>query len=340
MSAIKTRVLKTFDDGAVGPKVWSKLLSEGDTNVLPLTWQAQRLWWHAEGRQNGPLLIVADSDRQTKAIAPLFVEAGMVMNLCPATCLDFVGDAGDPRVLDAILQTVREHVSGFVGIRFYFVPDTSHTGQSLRQAATRLGLDCFLEDDQPSPIIDIRGKPEAALACTRKKTTLRRENYLRREGALEVHHFRSECDVQPQLEEFFEQHVSRWAETPSPSRFCNPRQRELFRESAREFAGAGWLRFSRLDWNGRPIAFHWGTCYEGCYTYSIPTIAVDLARYSPGAVMLRHLLLAAIDEGAHTFDFGLGDEAYKYRYATDVVHLQTWGLYPSACETKKDQNGE
>jgi CelD/BcsL family acetyltransferase involved in cellulose biosynthesis len=45
--------------------------------------------------------------------------------------------------------------------------------------------------------------------------------------------------------------------------------------------------------------------------------------------LLRHLVLAAIEENAHTFDFGFGDEAYKYRYATDVVRLQTWGLYPS-----------
>lgn len=42
---------------------------------------------------------------------------------------------------------------------------------------------------------------------------------------------------------------------------------------------------------------------------------------------MRQLLLAAIAEGAKTFDFGIGDEAYKSRYATGVTHLRTWGLY-------------
>ena len=191
MSPITTRVIKSFDDRSVSSEVWSRLLSEGDTDVAPLTWQSQRLWWQYNERPNGLLLIVAERDGRTKAIAPLFVEGGMAMNLCPVNRLDFVGDVSDPEVLDEILQAVRAHVSDFVGLRFYFVPHTSRTGELLRRAAGRLGLDSFLEDEQPSPIIDIRGNPEAALECTRKKIMIRRENRLRREGTLKVHHFRS-----------------------------------------------------------------------------------------------------------------------------------------------------
>jgi CelD/BcsL family acetyltransferase involved in cellulose biosynthesis len=40
-------------------------------------------------------------------------------------------------------------------------------------------------------------------------------------------------------------------------------------------------------------------------------------------------LLAAVTEGVHTFDFGLGDEAFKHRFANRVVNVRTWGLYPS-----------
>ena len=92
----------------------------------------------------------------------------------------------------------------------------------------------------------------------------------------------------------------------------------------------GWLRFTCITWNDRPIAYHFGLCYRGRYLFGIPSFAIDLARYSPGEVLLRQLLIAAIEEGAHTFDFGIGDEAYKYRFATDVVQLRTWGLYPQS----------
>ena len=53
----------------------------------------------------------------------------------------------------------------------------------------------------------------------------------------------------------------------------------------------------------------------------------DLARHSPGEVLLRQLLMAALAEGAHTFDFGLGDEAFKARFATRINRVRNRGLY-------------
>jgi CelD/BcsL family acetyltransferase involved in cellulose biosynthesis len=327
MSGVSTRVITSFDDPAVRPEIWSQLQSEGDTDVASLTWQAQRAWWHDRARLEGLMLIMAEEGGQPKAIAPLFAESGMAINLCPVNYLDMVGDVSDSEVLDAMLRTASRHVAGFVGIRFYFVPDRSRTGGLLQKAAERLGWNCYLEDDQPSPIIDLRGKPEAALRCTQQATMLRRERQLQREGRLEITHFRDASEILPQLDEFFRQHIARWANTPTPSKFGDPAICESFRQRTVEAGAAGSLRFSRLSWNGRAIAFHRGTSFKGHYKYGRTTFDPDLAQYSPGTVLLRHVLLSAIEENAHTFDFGLGDEAYKYRYATDEVRLQTWGLY-------------
>ena len=330
MLAVTARVITTFDDPAVRPDIWSRLLAEGDTDVVSLTWQSQRLWWEEKERPEPLCLILAERDGEPKAIAPLFAKGGVAMNLHPATWLDLVGDISDPEILDAMLLTAQREVPEFKGIRFHFVPHSSRTAEYLRQAAGRLGFECSLEEEWPSPYIDIRGKPEAAVACTRKKTMLRRENQLRREGALAVHHFRSAEEVLPQLDAFFEQHISRWAETPTPSRYRDAKRRESYTVATRMLADAGCLRFSRLDLNGKPIAFHRGTCYRGHFKYSRNTFAIELAHCSPGTVLLRHLILAALEEGAHTFDFGLGAESYKYRYATDEIRLQTWGLYRRA----------
>ena len=43
---------------------------------------------------------------------------------------------------------------------------------------------------------------------------------------------------------------------------------------------------------------------------------------------MRQTMLAAIDEEAHTFDMGPGDQAYKARFATDANSVQAWELYP------------
>jgi len=329
MSVITTHIARSFTDSAVSPDVWNQLLAQGDTRRGELSWKAQRRWWQDHERPDKLLLVLVHRDGKPQAIAPLFVEGGMAINLCPVTQLDFVGDVSDPFVLDAMIQAVRSNIPDFWGLRLYFVPHISRTGKLLEQAAARLGLKCYMEDELPAPFIDIRGKSEAARACTNQKTMLRREKTLRREGTLDVKHFRSADDVLPQLEMFFEQHIGRWADTPTPSVFRNPAERESFTQRTRELAVMGCLRFSVLLWNGRPIAFHRGTCVEGHYKYGKASFAIDLAHYSPGTVLMRHLLLEAIDEGAHTFDFGVGDEGYKSRYATDVIRVQTWGLYPA-----------
>ena len=219
MAAVRTQVFATFDDPAIGADVWSGLLGSGDTDELSLTWQSQRLWWQANRHQRTLALIAAEQEGKKTAIGPLFVDSGMAINLCPVQAVDFVGDVSDPEVLDAILQTARDQVGDFNGFRFYHVPDTSRTGEWLQQAAKRLDLDCFLEDEQPSPIIDISGNPEAALACTTKKTMLRREKHLRRTGQLDVRHFHKTPDVLEQLEDYFDLHIERWEATPTPSKF-------------------------------------------------------------------------------------------------------------------------
>jgi CelD/BcsL family acetyltransferase involved in cellulose biosynthesis len=98
---------------------------------------------------------------------------------------------------------------------------------------------------------------------------------------------------------------------------------------ARLGAHTGWLRFMRLDWDGRPIAFHYGFRYRGTYHWDTPSFAIDLAHRSPGSVLIRQLLLAAIAEGAETFDFGLGDLEFKRRFTNRVNRVHTWGLYPN-----------
>src|SRR5262249_35242224 len=150
----------------------------------------------------------------------------------------------------------------------------------------------------------------------------------RREGDLEVLHLRDGIAILPHLDEFFAQHVARWAATPHPSLFLDPQQRDFYRRLCAVAGTAGWLRFTRVAWDGRPIAFHFAFCHGGPHPWYKPTFAVELARRSPGEVLLRQLLLAALDEGAHTFDFGLGDEGFKARFATSVRRVRTWGLYP------------
>lgn len=336
-ACVSARVLSGFDDPACAPEQWDRLLRRGDTDVVFLTREWQRAWWESFGAGGELLLVAAERGGEPVALAPLCVERGLVSFIGVAGCadytgsadyLDFLGDVGDPEVLDAILETARCSVPDFAGFQLYHVRESSRTGERLRLAAHRLGLRCYDEWALAAPSLDVAGQPETALATANKKHLRRREQWLRREGALEVRHLSTGDAILPHLDEFFAQHQGRWDATSTPSGFHDPVQRCFYQQLTRIASDAGWLRFTRIDWEGRPIAFHYGFCYRGSYLCYKPTFDIGLAARAPGQVLFRQLILAAIEEGARTFDLGFGDEAFKWRFATDTEYVHMWGLYP------------
>ena len=327
MSSMRIHLLDGFDDPGLNRLDWRRLLSAGDTDTVFQTWEWQRTWWDVFGRGK-LLLLVAEHDGQAVACAPLFCDEGMVFFVGSggSDYLDFVGDVGPSDVLPAMLDAVRGQAPGFVGFRFYHVPDRSHTGRWLKYAAAILGMICYDEGELAAPALTLA--PDVLRQTIRKQSLVRHENFFRRTGLLTVQHFSDGGAIRAQLEEFFDQHVARWADTGYPSLFSDPRQRQFYARIAETAGEAGWLRFTRLEWQDRPIAFHFGFCYHGSYLWYKPSFDIALARNSPGEVLIRQLLLAADAEGACTFDLGLGDEPFKDRFADHVEWVRTWGLYP------------
>jgi CelD/BcsL family acetyltransferase involved in cellulose biosynthesis len=328
---LATLLLNGFDDPRLGPAQWNRVLAAGDSDVVFLTRPWQHAWWDVFGR--GQLLLLAvEREGQLVALAPLFCDGGMIFFVGSggSDYLDFVGDIGEAEVLDALLEGARRAVTDFVGFRFYHVPDRSRTGPRLQGAATRLRLTIFDEGELSAPALDLATRPEAGREAAAKLSLLRHQKFFERHGQLAVRHHREGKAIQPELDAFFAQHVARWAATPYPSLFHDLTQRRFYERLTEAAADAGWLRFTRVDWNGKPIAFHFGFCHGGSYLWYKPSFDIALARRSPGEVLLRHLLCAATEEGAHTFDFGLGDEPFKQRFATHINRVRTWGLYPPA----------
>jgi CelD/BcsL family acetyltransferase involved in cellulose biosynthesis len=325
---LEARVLAGFDDPALTADAWRRALGRGPTDVVFLTPEYQRAWWRVFGR--GELLLVAvECEGEVVALAPLFADGGMafLVGSGGSDVLDLIGDTSDPVVLDALLESARAAVPDFVGFLFYHVPDGSPTGARLAASAERLGLRCVDQGELPAPYLDLR--PPGALAAARDRQSLRRHDaWLRRHMGLEVEHASRAEAILPRLPDFFDQHVRRWAGSGHPSLFTDPAQRRFYAEIARGADAAGWLRFTELRAGGRPAAFHFGFSYRGRYLWYKPSFEIELARRSPGEALLRALLGAAGDEGAAVFDFGLGDEPFKARFATGVATVRTWGLYP------------
>ena len=330
IQTVNITVLEGFDDPRCGPAVWNALVARGGTDAIFLTWEWQKAWWDSFERR-GLLLLGAERDGELLAIAPFFTEERMIyfVGSGGSDYLDFAGEISAPEVLDGLLMCARNSVPEFIGFRFFHLRDKSPTAELLRASASRLDLVLREEGIQPAPATQLGVDSAADRALTQKKSLLRHEAYFRRSGSLEVLHRSTAEEIGPHLDEFFQQHMARWSTTPHPSLFHDARQRCFYRTVTQYASSAGWLRFTRVESNGLAIAFHFGFAYHGAFMWYKPTFAIELVRHSPGEVLLRQLLLRAIEESAHTFDFGLGDEPFKQRFATHTHSVRDIGLYPA-----------
>ena len=81
------------------------------------------------------------------------------------------------------------------------------------------------------------------------------------------------------------------------------------------FAG----RLSALYAGDQLVAAHMGLQSATVWHWWFPSYNPDLSKYSPGLLMLLHLIGHAREEGFAEFDFGVGEEGFKQRFATGCI---------------------
>jgi CelD/BcsL family acetyltransferase involved in cellulose biosynthesis len=86
-----------------------------------------------------------------------------------------------------------------------------------------------------------------------------------------------------------------------------------------DFASAAlkrdWLRLWFLELDDQPIAAWYGWRLGDSYAYYNAGFDPEHTKLRPGLVLMAAVIRSALDEGAREFDFLLGDEAYKHRFA-------------------------
>jgi CelD/BcsL family acetyltransferase involved in cellulose biosynthesis len=328
--SVKTSVYESFEDLPLDRDEWNDLLHNGIADHIYLTWEFQRAWWDVYGRGQ-LMLIVAERSDKVVAVAPFYVDAGMVFfiaSVFESDYLDFIGDA-DATIVEALVGKAVETAPSFVGMRLYFVSSESGTSERLAMAAQRLGLNCYREDDMRAARLHIDPGGDKALSIANGRRYMKLERWYETRGPLEVVHLTGGLEILRHLDAFFAQHVKRWEGTPTPSRFGDEKPRRLLERYTLEAADSGCLRFSLLRWQGRVIAYHYGYRFAGRYYWGMPSFEPDVSQHSPGRLLTRHLLLAAVEEEARVFDMGTGTQPFKMELADHTVPVHTWGLYPA-----------
>jgi CelD/BcsL family acetyltransferase involved in cellulose biosynthesis len=302
---------------------WNALARASAGATVFQSWEWHAAWWSVFGEDYRPCVLLAWAGERLAAIAPWAVTRGgrelqfIGSGDYASDYCDVLVDPACPEAVDAFADWLFANRRAWRRVDFRNVPSASgHRERLERRLRDRSSwVVSEVESDAPTRLL---GDAAADREVLNKSSLKRHFRQLSKAGRLEFEHLDDAGRVEPLLEAFFEQHVGRRALAGGRSQFLDPRQRRLYRALVRELAPRGWLRFAVVRLDGEPVAFHFGFEYASRFVWYKPAFSAAHSRHSPGEVLLRFLLEDAIARGLAEFDFTVGNEAFKYRFANRV----------------------
>ena len=314
----------------VGPDVWNSLWKRSGNPSVFARYEWASAWCRAFGADSVIRVYTAWIDSTLVGALPTMWpqhrQAPVV--LIGDWHADYAGmliDRQVPEAFPALLEAVCAEVPASGRFSIAEVRSDSSYREELERRCSAPGSRWLRIEQTNCPRTEIT--PERVQAIINKDSLKRHARKLRKLGDVVVRHEVDPAPILPRLDDFFAQHVARWAHTASPSLFLDERNRVFYRELVKAFAGTGQLVFTEVTLDDRPVAFHLGFLSEGDFIWYKPSFEPELAKVSPGETLLRELFLWALENGLTGFDFTRGGESFKARFATHQRHTATYVYY-------------
>jgi CelD/BcsL family acetyltransferase involved in cellulose biosynthesis len=321
-SEAQARLCQNLNDPPLGKGAWNRLLAQSEIKSVFLTWQWLSTWWECFGEGATLFAFAVERDGELIGIAPLVLrrEHGQriveFLGMGSSDYCDIIATAEDkPAVVRAVLDALLKRRDRWERVRLRYLPAHSSTADAFAALSLPAGWELLREVEATCPALSIEASRPFAESCARKKSLVRHARYFERLAPLRFRHVLDPDEILDRLPDFIEQHRDRRFMAGDHSLFDDPRHRRFYERMIPAMLEAGLLRFGVLQWQDEVLAFHLGFFHDGVFTWYKPTFNVDWARYSPGEVLLKCLLEEALDGDVRVFDFTVGDEAFKERFA-------------------------
>jgi CelD/BcsL family acetyltransferase involved in cellulose biosynthesis len=336
MSAPQFRVELVSDRAAVplSADEWNALVASNETNTVFQTYEWFDAWWQCFGSNRELFLLVVREGAAIRGFAALmrrknvfgwrtleFVGAGN------ADYQDFVLPHDKPRAVAAICAFLRAEWRRWDRLALGNVPSTSSTLAALAEAGLANGLHLVKEVRVPCPTMLLYEDQARARSVIDRYSVRRPHNWFTKHGEVRFRHVTDPAEIERLLPAFFDQHRRRWQSVGKPSLFSQARHKRFYEVLAGGMHARGWLQFSVIEFDGVPIAFHFGFDYFGCLTWYKPTFEVRYAEHSPGLLLTRHLIEDGLRRARRELDFTGGDETFKDRFASQHRFIEYTGVY-------------
>lgn len=327
---MRATVLEAWRDVAAIEAAWSELVERDPVCTIYQSFAWHSAWWEAFGADHELMVVVCFDEGRLVGIAPMMITDPRSMphegqlKLRFIGCLNhasdylsFIVDPQTPHALTTMLREIYDRLGSVDSIYLSHFPSHLETFRATLDFFKERGSQLIVQDDQEAPYRKM-GDLSADRQIANKSSLRRRYNYFDKAGELRFHACRSEAEILGYMDTFFQQHIARRGMTDAPSQFYDPAEQFFYRVMVGKLAGQGWLRFDVVLFNDEPIAFHFGFEYRNRFYWYKPTFDIRYADRSPGQVLIKFLLEDTIDRGLDEFDFTVGSESFKYRFATGI----------------------
>jgi CelD/BcsL family acetyltransferase involved in cellulose biosynthesis len=317
--SLTTRQVQSLE--ALGAAAWTELAARCRTASVFQSFAWLSAWWATWGVGSQVILLIEENGQLVGAAA-LYRDEERTLRFIGEEHADYgdvlaVSDRAD--VIAALIDSLFAQASAWRRLILDAVRSESALALELRRRG-------FLQGEAiPCPRAQFAQRPARQLCA--KSSLKRHVKGLAQLGAVQSLHLDTAAAILPWLEEFFQQHIERWAFTSTPSLFLNPRNVAFYRELAASAAQGGEILFSALLLEGKPVAMHFGFRSERQLLWYKATFDPRLKSHSPGEVLLSELLRHADLEQLQGLDFTRGAEAFKLRFASEtrfVSAMEVW----------------
>ncbi len=231
-------------------------------------------------------------------------------------------------------------------------PDANWSADDLRlllkRAARQLGVDAFVLVNQPfawrgarNPFVLLPHQPspsaaygtallsdaEAFLAAklskeTRKKLR-KKEARLAELGPVTYRVAATSADRIRMLDAFFRQRLERFRAQGVVSGFGDPQMRAFLDQAATLGEDGCGLELHALATGDRIVAIYGGAAHAGAWSGMVNSFDADpdVARSSPGDLLLAKVIAAQCAAGRSQFDLGIGEARYKSSFCDTAIPL-------------------
>lgn len=271
-------------------------------------------WWRAFRPGELAALAVRRGNRLV-ALAPLYCAEGRLLPIGIGIS-DWLDALIDPADSVAAAEAILDHIAAGARLWRICALDAMPAHSPLLAVPAPRGWSDRIEDDEVCPLLEL---PESADQLMRKLPRVLRRNLqvaLRRAaslGAIELE--RADAETAPALlERLMRLHAGRWAVEGQPGVLADPAVQRFHTDALGGLLARGVLRLYGLRIGGHVLASYYGFVHRGrAYAY-LSGFDPGHPRQSLGTLMIFHAIIEAMREGARSFDFLRGREAYKYAW--------------------------